>query len=418
MFSIFRDYVAPTGPDMSGAAFILVINLAVAGLFCAAFVAIALYDRYYQSARWFGLAYGFGIFYLLFEASLPILEDARVAALLGYGCFAATLVFLNVGLARRYDVVPPRTLLAAAFGIALLVGAVTQEMPRDSVFRMFLYQAPYCLLQAVGVSIVMRARSRRMIDNMLAVFLAIGSLHYFAKPFLAMSFGGTGISAQQYLGTNYAMFSQALGAVTAIATALLLIFMLAADILRQVTAKSETDALSGLLNRRGFEERLAHAAHQRGANGLPVSLVIADLDHFKQVNDSFGHAVGDRLIVRFAETLRQSASEHHRLGRIGGEEFAIVLPGSNLAAGRLFAESVRAAYAAIDGEGLPPDTRFTASFGVAEMAPGEIPASLVARADAALYEAKRAGRDCVRVSRVEQVIDDGSATLGRSVPSA
>ncbi|TIO39496.1 MAG: GGDEF domain-containing protein, partial [Mesorhizobium sp.] len=123
----------------------------------------------------------------------------------------------------------------------------------------------------------------------------------------------------------------------------------------------------------------------------PVALVIADLDHFKRINDSYGHACGDRVIETFAGLLREAAAEHHVAGRIGGEEFAI-LPGTNLAAARLFAEGARSAFGGLPIEGLPADHRCSASFGVAELAVDEDFSDLLRRADEALYAAKNAGR--------------------------
>jgi diguanylate cyclase (GGDEF)-like protein len=131
---------------------------------------------------------------------------------------------------------------------------------------------------------------------------------------------------------------------------------------------------------------------------MPVSLVIADIDHFKSINDSFGHATGDRAIAAFAQFLRTALSDHHVAGRIGGEEFAIVLPGTNLVAARLFAEGVRGVAAGLSVEGIPETCRLTASFGVAELAQGEGLSELMHRADKALYDAKDSGRDRVRVS--------------------
>lgn len=131
---------------------------------------------------------------------------------------------------------------------------------------------------------------------------------------------------------------------------------------------------------------------------MPVSLVIADIDHFKSINDGYGHATGDRVISAFANFLRSALSDHHVAGRIGGEEFAIVLPGTNLVAARLFAEGVRGIAGGLSVEGLPQTLRFTASFGVAELARGESLADLMQRADQALYDAKKSGRDRVRVA--------------------
>lgn len=391
---------------MSGAAFILVINLLIAGLFCASFVLIAAYSGY-RSARWFAAAYALGMVYLGLESALPVLDDARIAVFLGAVTFTVTLLLLNVGLARRYDVAAPRNALTAVLALALVDYAVIQDMPRDSLLRMVLYQLPYFAMPAIGAWIVLRAPKRRPVDTVLAAFLGLSALHFLTKPLVAMAVGGAGASPQDYLATTYAMVSQSAGAVLSVATALLLLAMLIADVFSDITRRSEIDSLSGLLNRRGFEDRLAELARERPRNGLPLSVVLCDLDHFKAVNDTFGHAAGDMLIGRFAETLRTAAASHHVVARIGGEEFAVVLPGSNVSAARLFAEHVRTAYAARATEGFPPEASFSASFGTAEMAAAELPAQLMSRADTALYAAKRAGRNCVRVSPTLEAARDG-----------
>ena len=395
---------------MSGAAFILIINLLVAGLFCCVFVTIAVYDRRQLSARWFAATFALGMAYFLIEGLVPLLEEARLAVFLGQVTFLGTLVTLNVGVSRRYSSETPWALLGVVFAISVAISALTHEMPRQSLLRMFLYQAPFFAMQAIGAGIVLRAKGRGLIDNVLASLFVISALHYLSKPLIAAAVGGPGENPQAYLGTIYALYSQSMGTVLAIATALLLMAMLIAGIVSEITAKSETDALSGLLNRRGFEIRLGEITDGRSV-GMPVALAICDLDHFKAVNDTYGHAVGDRVISAFATVLRKVSANHHVLGRIGGEEFAIVLPGSNLATGRLFAETVRTGFANLALDGLNIERRFTASFGVAQLTPGETSASFMARADAALYEAKRAGRDCVRVSRVEQIIDDGRSSV-------
>ncbi|HRP79202.1 MAG TPA: GGDEF domain-containing protein [Aquamicrobium sp.] len=385
---------------MSGAGFILVINIAVAGLFCASFLVIAALDRRCLSARWFAGGYAVGMAYPALEAALPVFPHPGLV-FLGHQTFAGALLLLNIGLARRYEAVPPRLLLGAAAMASLVAGIVLVDLPRASFLRNFLYQGPLFLMQAIGLYIVLRASATRpvgrgMIDTLLAFFLGFSALHFLAKPFIAVMLG-TGGSPGEYLSTTYAMISQTMGAVVAIATALILLAALILDMVKAITARSETDSLSGLLNRRGFEDRLADIVGRLPRDGVPVSPVICDLDHFKAVNDTWGHAAGDRVIAAFSATLRESAAGHHVVGRIGGEEFAALLPGFNLPAARLFAESVRMAFAGRAIEGFPEGESFTASFGVAEIAPGETAASLLLRADLALYEAKRAGRDCVRL---------------------
>lgn len=170
----------------------------------------------------------------------------------------------------------------------------------------------------------------------------------------------------------------------------------ALDVLKGLKAESHTDPLSGLLNRRGFEERAVAMLKRSHDSGLPAALVIADLDHFKAVNDTFGHAVGDQVIAAFASRLRSMAGKGAIAGRLGGEEFAVLLPASDLAAARLFAEDVRTSFSRGGPHNLPAKLRVTASFGVA--AGEEDLSKLLRQADEALYQAKRNGRDSVRIS--------------------
>src|SRR5690606_26160665 len=124
---------------MTGAGFILLINLAVAGLFCASFVLIALYDRRYRSARWFAAAYAMGMAYAVAEFLLPIFTNIKVGVFVGHMAFLVTLILLNVGLARRYEIEPPRLLTAALVVVSVVASAFLQDMPRGSFLRNFLY---------------------------------------------------------------------------------------------------------------------------------------------------------------------------------------------------------------------------------------------------------------------------------------
>ncbi|TIS06246.1 MAG: GGDEF domain-containing protein, partial [Mesorhizobium sp.] len=168
--------------------------------------------------------------------------------------------------------------------------------------------------------------------HLLMLVLAASALQFASKPFIAGALGGWGANPQSYVQTGYALVSQSLGTVFGLALALLALAILVRDVLAEAMSKSETDTLSRLLNRGGFERHAELALRDAVRRGVPVALVIADLDHFKRINDSYGHACGDRVIETFAGLLREAAAEHHVAGRIGGEEFAIILPGTNLAA--------------------------------------------------------------------------------------
>ncbi|MDQ6434048.1 GGDEF domain-containing protein [Mesorhizobium sp. LHD-90] len=397
---------------MSGAGFILAINFVVAGLLAAAFLTVALYDAKLTAARWFALGYGLGMAYFGVEFTIYMLGSNTPAVVFSFAMVLAGMALFNVGLAEKYSVRNPRTAIAVTFILSVVVCTLIQDMPRTSFWRMLAYQAPYFAMQMIGVWIVGLSRARGRLDTVLLVLLSASSLQFLSKPFLMVFAGGTGATPQDYLTTNYALFSQTLATIFAIGIALLMLVIMVRDILAVVTSKSETDTLSGLYNRGGFERLAASALEDTARQGTPAALVMADLDHFKTVNDTFGHASGDRVIQAFATVLKDAAGTRPIAARLGGEEFAIVLPGANLVAARLFAEGVRSAFSTLPVGGLPSDMRFTASFGVAELLPPENLSGLMRRADEALYVAKKDGRDCVRVARPAAVMP--SALVGRA----
>jgi diguanylate cyclase len=169
------------------------------------------------------------------------------------------------------------------------------------------------------------------------------------------------------------------------------------DELRQNVARARsearTDPLTGAANRGAFDEELARRCALAAA-GQGFALVVADIDHFKKINDSYGHPVGDRVLTAFVGFLRTRVRETDMIARYGGEEFAVILPGASLRpalrkAKRLIDELARA-----DWE-VDPTTklRFTASMGVAQWQDGDDAASLVERVDRALYRSKHEGRN-------------------------
>ena len=384
---------------MGSADFILVINLFVAGLLAAAFMTVAVYDAGRVSARWLAFGYVLGMAYFAIEFAVPAFADARLPVVAAFAVFLGATIAFNGGLAHKYGVAPPWAPMLSFLAVATVAVYLVQDLPRHSLTRMMAYQFPYAAMQFAALGIILASRRRLgRLDHVLLAVLAASGAQFVLKPFIADALGGWGANPQSYVQTSYALVSQSIGTVLGLAVALLALAVLVRDALAEATSKSETDALSRLLNRGGFERHAELAMRDAVRQGVPVALVIADLDHFKTINDSYGHARGDRVIEAFARFLREAAAEHHVAGRIGGEEFAIILPGTNLAAARLFAEGARSAFGALPIDGLPVDRRCSASFGVAELALEEDFSDLLRRADEALYQAKGAGRDCVRMS--------------------
>ena len=171
---------------------------------------------------------------------------------------------------------------------------------------------------------------------------------------------------------------------------------------QKLTEQAITDELTGLKNRRAFDERLQEEFRRAQRYSDPVSLIMIDLDHFKRVNDRYGHPFGDVVLRGSAEEIRASTRDPDICARYGGEEFAVILPKTHLAGALTVAERVWKQLSSREfaaPEGAPDDSRLriTASLGVAFYPSKDIstPELLLRFADEALYQAKRAGRNTI-----------------------
>ncbi|HET8968499.1 MAG TPA: sensor domain-containing diguanylate cyclase, partial [Gaiellaceae bacterium] len=156
-----------------------------------------------------------------------------------------------------------------------------------------------------------------------------------------------------------------------------------ADFLARISDLAETDELTGLPNRRTWDATIRAAVGYATRTRRPLCVAVIDLDHFKHFNDKHGHQAGDRLLKAASASWRTALRETDTLARYGGEEFAVVLPGCSVDVAEAVLERLRE---------LTPEGQ-TCSVGLAEWTPGESEADLIARADSALYAAKRGGRD-------------------------
>lgn len=379
---------------MDGSLYIALLNPAIGLVLATAFLAFWLYQRQRRHLALLALGYAAsaGGFFLQQFTPLHMFAMAKFVANI---LFVAALICILSAVLDRYGKPPP----IIAFGV-LAVGGL-------AAWAWFMFADPdlvwriYVLNFALGgISLVTAAEFRTVsrktvIEPLLLALMVLAGLNFFGRA-LAIQTTETYTTLYSSVYWTTTMLSHA---VASVAVAMILIASTAVDLVGELRNESQTDALSGLLNRRGFEERASKILAETRRKGLPVSLVICDLDHFKAINDSFGHACGDRVIANAGNFFSRAVSAHHAAGRIGGEEFAIILAGTNLVAARLFAEGARSAFTMLAIDGLPGKRPITASFGVAELGEGEESiAELLARADAALYAAKRSGRDCVRVA--------------------
>ncbi|MGH8174860.1 MAG: GGDEF domain-containing protein, partial [Steroidobacter sp.] len=163
--------------------------------------------------------------------------------------------------------------------------------------------------------------------------------------------------------------------------------------------RAQTDSLTGVLNRRSLLERLDAGCLRAQARGLPIALLFIDLDHFKEINDTYGHAAGDACLRAIIDPIHAELRQSDVIGRYGGEEFVVILSSADVSAAQPIAERIRRRVADVRVTGFGPPIHVTCSIGVAtsDML-GVWGEHLIARADEAVYAAKRSGRNRVQIA--------------------
>lgn len=169
--------------------------------------------------------------------------------------------------------------------------------------------------------------------------------------------------------------------------------------LEKTRAKSMTDGLTGLYNREAFDETLAELIERSRVMNSTFSILMLDLDDFKQINDTYGHVIGDRVLMAFSQKCRESIRGDDYIARYGGEEFTILLPGANLKnaikKGHQICDAVASARYATSTDQNDDYLNVTVSIGVTVSNNNDTAESAIERADKALYKAKRSGKNCV-----------------------
>lgn len=190
----------------------------------------------------------------------------------------------------------------------------------------------------------------------------------------------------------------------AAAAALLAVSVKNAELFQEVRDTSVRDVLTGCFNRRHVLEVMDSELRRSRRSGMPVSLVMFDLDHFKSINDTYGHLCGDAVLAHVGARMKTALRASDVRCRYGGEEFLVLLPDTAVSGACRVAEHLREDLAGHPVSWQGATIHVTASFGVTSLAPGESdPAVLMARADEALYRAKQDGRNCVRVDHTTAV---------------
>lgn len=201
-----------------------------------------------------------------------------------------------------------------------------------------------------------------------------------------------------------------LGVLSICLTGIFFLLLSSGELIAASRSDSEQDTLSSAFNRRGIESRLAIELNRVDRSSQKLSIALIDIDHFKSINDTHGHAAGDAAICQVAETISDRLRAYDSLGRFGGDEFLLLLPQTPCGDALLVAERLRRAVNHLTIPGISKS--ITLSIGITEAVPADDALALLARADKALYQAKSAGRNCGRVFLSGAEFDSQSRTHG------
>ena len=333
----------------------------------------------------------------------PVPLPAEYLRALGNLCGVVAMIALHRGI--RLFVGAPQTTGAYALGIVVVLCASWLGVsPAYAVVRVSVNSAVLTVI-ALGIAFDLYRYGRSVVRQrhtwLLSVPLVAAAAGFSMRGVRAIWHPGS-VAAEMTTDSGLNVGSAIAYMVIALTFHATLIGLVFGRLLADLRHRSRHDGLTGLLNRRTMEETLLAQVQRSRRTGEPFTVMMLDLDHFKAINDRHGHAAGDRALKHTAAALKAELREVDALGRFGGEEFLVLMPGATAEAARPVAERLRAALLddapQIDGTPL----LLSVSIGVAQWRePAEEPSRLLMRADAALYSAKMRGRDCVVVESPE-----------------
>lgn len=271
------------------------------------------------------------------------------------------------------------------------------------------------MLSLTAAWVLMSGKGRGSIDKILGAFLLFVAPYAIISSFLNWQHAGLTLAAQYSHSFHWAMEVISI-ALLAVILGLILIVAFTSDLVQHIRLLSDIDYLTGAKTRRAFDLQADVIFARRDRSAVPISLVVADIDHFKSINDKYGHQMGDQVLRAFGQLMESKLRRTDIVGRIGGEEFCIILWNAPQAGAMIVAENLRLRFEDLTIEGMPKKQSVTASFGVVEISEGEGFHSAFARADKLMYQAKETGRNrvCTDVMAIKD--SDDVASNGNQLP--
>ncbi|TCD15920.1 GGDEF domain-containing protein [Oricola cellulosilytica] len=380
---------------MSGQSFFQLVGPLIFLVFAFGFAILWRSFSELRSAGFFAASFLFRAFGFLADFSRPVLQP-NLAILATLGFYSMAGVAFCVGVFRLYSVPFPGKRFAA-FMIAAGSAVLWFRFADDNLaLRIALVHGTAAVI-LLYLPIALHRRMTRPVDRFLQFLLAANGTQFIVRTAVTLSLEGGGLTLSSLPDSLTATAFRLAISVSTVVLAATLFAIYAIEVVNRLTTHGETDPLTRLLNRRGFDARTDEISRRLKTGGPGHWMLIADIDGFKSINDTHGHDVGDRIITHFARILAGTARERDVVVRWGGDEFVVIIANSDLRTARLFAEAVRLVFEQAEHSGMAGH-RVTASFGIAQWQEGEAVRDVYKRADAALYEAKSHGRNCARTA--------------------
>lgn len=363
-------------------------------LFGAGFLSVSRLKSSNASSSWLAMCF-------FSAATVSLLEFMRHAMpILVYvpatnGLYALTAVCFAAGMTLRAEQSPPYRVYVA-LGIITTLSVCVMAAMGVPVWML-------ALVAHIGVAMIfglgvwgMRSRRKNGADRLIIAMCTLQVVQLLVQPFMVWVFADWPETFAQYHASVFLQTFQLVGGIIAVITAMVLLYSYASELINAFREQASHDKLTGVLNRHGFDDQLSDVLQTAELTHKRVGVILLDLDFFKAINDGYGHYFGDEVISRFGNLLGAHAKGKGIVARLGGEEFAYVLPVENLAEARATASLLRERWERCELKFEDSLVPCTASLGVVVRYDREPLRNALMRADEALYLAKGEGRNRVR----------------------
>tara|TARA_R110002033_G_scaffold8636_7_gene29481 strand:- start:1003 stop:2157 length:1155 start_codon:yes stop_codon:yes gene_type:complete len=369
----------------------------ILAIFALVFWLIHFFNKRQPFPGWVAVAYSAAL------AAYVIDSTRHESTNIGF-IYASTSLFWIFSLAIskaiyvRCNAAFPNILVGLILSSAITAFAVLTFVATDISIRSVLVSVVAAILLALALPPLWKAGGK-VIDRALFGVVATVAVIFIVRILFVYSLHGLTLTEQSYSQSEYAWILHFTSGICALALAVVLLYAAGLDMVWHYHGQSNRDPLTNLLNRRGLKGLYNAAGNQDRNEDYTRVLILFDIDHFKRVNDQYGHTAGDKVLQRVAKTASGLCLEQGQVARTGGEEFAILTDWLPLETAEILAQHICDSLRFVAHPELAADHKITASFGLVVLTDSDSLSDAMDRADQALYQAKRNGRNQVALAQ-------------------